>query len=533
MISNKHTEQSAREELNLEHILSSLARRWQYIIAGITTGGFLAVIITTNTKPIWSGNFKMVISSSSQESGLRSLIGSNPMLSGLASFGGAGGSGLKLETDLKILESPSVLYPVFEELHTKSVEKGEPVSTSYRDWASNLSLRIEKGTSVLSIDFTGTNKTEIVPTLNQLVSAYQDYSLRERSDSILNAIKYATEQVSIYRKRAEDSFRELNTYALEYGISPTTSKSSGGIDVSGVLAGTNSTNRSFSSAGPVNGGASSRGNSESLTQLGEINRELIRLEQTFTNNDPNIISLKKERDALRRYIESSAFGSVAYPGAKVLSKDQAQGILLRYQDLQRRADRDQSTLNSFETALLSLGLEQARSTAPWQVISAPRLLDKPIEPRLGRNIWIGIFSGLTFGLVSALLADHRTGRIFNDDQLLELLPTNVMLSLPSNERQIWTDRLQLLSRLITPDISIGVMPLGDENLPAASIVKDLLGQIYNSNTGLCRTTTEASKFEKILLLTAPGTAQRSKSSDIIKELLLQKKEVIGCIWIDP
>ena len=98
-----------------------------------------------------------------------------------------------------------------------------------------------------------------------------------------------------------------------------------------------------------------------LGQLAAINQELIRRKQRYTNNDPGVLALVRERNALRSYIEMTAGGSITLPGRESKSKDEAQELILEFQGLKRNAERDISTLNTLES---HSQLEQARQTDP-------------------------------------------------------------------------------------------------------------------------------------------------------------------------
>ena len=279
-------------------------------------------------------------------------------------------------------------------------------------------------------------------------------------------------------------------------------------------------------------GSSIKPSGEPLALLAQLNQELIRQQQTFTTNDPGIIALKRERDAVRRYIESSAFGSIAYPGKQAISKEQAQDILIRHLELERKADRDQSTLNSMESALRLLQLEQARSSRPWQLISTPVLLERPVAPRLDRNLAIGLASGILLGCAAALIADQRSGRIFNKDQFKELLPAQLLLELSSDQAHTWNDGLRLLGLRKAQGGSLAILPLGEVERSQMNRIRDILKQTCNTRIEICRTTLEASEFDKQLLMAAPGSIKKSHLDRLIQELSLQRTPILGWIWLD-
>ena len=145
---------STDDEIDLRQLAAALKRRWPWIAAGTIAGGLAASLLTVISKPVWEGEFQIVLSQKQSGAGgtLASLAASNPMLANLAGLGGAGG-GSQLETEVKILESPSVLRPVFEFVRTAKERSGLDVSKlRFADWIKeSLSVELEKGTSVLSI----------------------------------------------------------------------------------------------------------------------------------------------------------------------------------------------------------------------------------------------------------------------------------------------------------------------------------------------------------------------------------------------
>lgn len=523
------------DELNLQQLLITLGRRWPFILAGMALGGLSAALSISLTKPTWEGSFEIVVASNDQGGNISSALSSNAMLGNLSDLSG-GGKQTELETDVKILKSASILRPVFEEVRARKAALGEDMAGyNYKSWANNLRIGIVKSTSVLSISYRDTNQSQILPVLHSLSDTYQKYSTSERIESLKNAIKYAEEQARIYRERSDASFRALNSFGLTYGIAARSPGSGGGgdggLDIAKLL------NSSSGSTTALNLKATStslpkQNGADPLAQLAQLNQELIRQQQTFTANDPTIIALKKERDALRSYMESSAFGSIAYPGKRAISKEQAQTILIRHQELERRANRDQSTLDSMEGALLSLRLEQARASKPWQMISTPTLLERPVAPRPIRNLAIGFASGMILGCAAALIADQRSGKIFNKEEFKELLPTQLLLELSSNQANTWNDGLRLLGLNNAQSVSIAVLPLGDVQRGLTNRIRDILKQTSNANVEICSTTLEATKFDKQLLLASPGSIKKRHLNRLIQELSLQATPIIGWIWLD-
>ena len=514
------------DEIDLGQLAAALKRRWPWIAAGTIAGGLAASLLTVISKPVWEGEFQIVLSQKQSEAGttLASQAGSNPSLAILSGLRGAGG-GSQLETEVKILKSPSVLRPVFEFVRNANERRGLEVSERrFADWITgSLSVELETGTSVLSIAYRDTDKALVLPVLLQISDAYQQYSGRERSESISNGLAYAKEQVAQFRQQAAASNRALDAFSIRYGISANGGAvSSAGIDVSKLL----SSNTSAVSVGSVGR------QGDALGQLAAINQELIRRKQQFTNRDPGVQALIRERDALRRYIEMTAGGSLALPGQQPASKEQAQELILKFQELERTAKRDTATLDSLETTLMSLQLEQARSSKPWELISKPTLLDKPVSPRPARNLALGLLAGLVAGSGAALVVDRRSGRIFSKDELLAGLQTPLLAALPIEQPRSWQDSLHLLAHHGLQGSSLAVLPMGDVSRPHCNGLIEGLKKAGVNKLELCRTPLEAEGFDQQLLLACAGSCKRQGLNKLIQELRLQQKTPLGLIWLE-
>ena len=183
------------DEIDLSDSISILFKR-KKIIALFSIGGLFIGLINGNiTKPIWRGEFQIVISSNSNasnsssnnsftESLLLSRIGIEPKN--------------QLKTEVKILESSSVLMNTFKFVKENKLKNGNESfrNKRFQDWKSkSLEAELEKGTSVLNISYEDEDKKLIVPVLNKISETYQDYSGKNRNRNIELGINYFEEQI--------------------------------------------------------------------------------------------------------------------------------------------------------------------------------------------------------------------------------------------------------------------------------------------------------------------------------------------------
>jgi len=524
----------ADDEIDLRQLVAALRRHWGWISAGAVGGLGAAALATAVSKPVWEGSFQIVLASKDQNGSSR-LAGSNPMLASLAGLSGGGGG--QLETEVKILESPSVLKPIFDLVKARKAGSGESVGKlHFAQWVkNNLEVKLEKGTSVLTIAYRDSDKPMVLQVLRQISEAYQRYSGRDRRDSISNGLAYAKQQVAEFRQKSEASTRAADAYRIRYGIAPGSTGIAGGgsIDLSKLLASSSSSTGGAVMTPTTTRSALVVSKGDPLGQLAQINQELIRRQQTFTSRDPSIKTLIRERDALRRYVESSSAGSLALPSQQPLSKDQAQAIVLRYQALERAAKRDTSTLDSLESTLLLLQLEQARATKPWDLISTPTLLEEPVSPRPARNLALGLLAGLVLGSGGALVADRRSGKVFSLEELQGLLQTPLLAALPPNPSE-WGTTLQLMAdgplELIN---SLALIPVGNSQTHGEAIAQQLRPYL-DPSTAISITTDwhQARTCQIQWLVAAAGSSTHRDLQSLQQQLKLHTKPVDGLVWVE-
>ena len=451
----------------------------------------------------------------------------------------------QLGTQVKVLESPLVLKPTYEFVKTNKTQKGENVKNwSFLEWRNNsLKVELQKGTSVLNIAYRDTDPDLVLPVIHRISNDYQLYSGRHRSESIRNALAFAKEQVDQFRKQAANSSRALDAFSIRYGISSSGESIPSTINDAMEMLGSNiDSNLLASSARQGRArGANTRVNrlglnrqGDALSQLAAVNQELIRRKQQFTSRDPGVRALIRERDSLRRYIEMTAGGSLALPGKQPASKEQAQELMLKFKELKRTANRDMSTLNSLEGSLLSLQLEQARQTDPWELISTPTLIDKPVGPRKLRIVAFGLLSGLVLGCGAALINERRIGLVHSEEELKHSFTCNLLERLELKQTNTWTTACELLARgPLSEAQTIALVPVGQPDSNALNVLTKALQIALGDRSLLVSSDFVQTRGCDIqVLLAQPGCCSRRQLGQVQQSLALQGTPVAGWLLLD-
>ena len=550
------------EEIDLRQVYSALRRR-KSLIAKITAATVLLSGIYAFTKrPVWQGQFEIVlVSAQSPSSQATSLLQSNP---GLANLIGASGGNEQLETEVEILESPSVLKPVFDFVKQQKQQRGiDTQDLRYANWLKeNLTIELVKGTSVLELAYRDTDKDLVLPIIQKISDAYQDYSGRDRERGISQAIQYLDQQIKIYNQKSVRSLRAAQQYGIEQNLTALQGDGSDDAEIKNSLnieairiAASNqirNINEQLKLLNQLDDSPESlmyigRNIPELASQglpqiLDEMDTRLALLRAKYTDQDDSIRRLIEKRrlliDVFKRQTYGYLYAQRLGAQARLKAAERPKGVLIKYRELLRTATRDEATLTKLESERQILTLEQARKENPWELISNPTLLDTPVAPRKKYIVALGLLAGLVAGSGAALLVDRRTGLLYSEEELKSLMPCPLIKHLPAINGSEWTDAADLLAAgplAQSPGNSaIALIPVGNipnEKLQAfsAELRRALGGRELLVSTELRQTSRCATQ----LLLTSQGAVTRTQLSQLRQKLALQGMPLAGWVLLDP
>ena len=552
--------QQTNGDIDLRQVFGTLRRR-KVLIANFTAAAVVFTGIYAFTrKPIWEGQFEIVLANpQSASSSASSLLQVNP---GLANMIGVNAGNQQLETEVEILESPSVLKPVFDFVKHKKQQQGiDTQGWRYADWRGNLTIELVKGTSVLELAYRDTDKDIVLPVIQKISRAYQEYSGRDRKRGINQGIQYLDQQIEIYSKKSVKSLRAAQEYGIEQnltvlrgdGASDAEIKNS--LDIETIrIAASNAIRNVDEQLKQLD---QLDDNPETLMYVGrtipelalqnlpqkldDMDTRLALLRAKYTDQDDSIRRLLNERkvliDVFKRQTYGYLYAQRASAQARLKSAERPKGVLIKHRELLRTALRDEKTLTKLESERQLLALEQARKEDPWELISNPTLLDKPVAPRKKRIVTLGLLAGLVAGSGAALLMDRRTGLVYSENELKGLLPCPLIKHLPSMSRKEWADTADLLAAgplaIAGENSSIAIIPIGNipnEQLQAfrLELGRALQGRELVVSTDLRQTSRCATQ----LLVTSQGVATRTQLSELRQKLALQGTPLAGWVLLD-
>ncbi len=540
------------DEIDLRHIAGSLIRHKGLLTKFAYGSLLLSVIYALFQKQVWQGEFQIVLESSDQ--GYNSLVSqslsSNPLL---ANFIGANKQ-QSLQTEVKILKSPSVLKPVFDFVKQKKSKKGiDYTGLSYSDWVKgSLRIYLEGNTPVLNITYKDTDKTMIIPVMNLISNTYQEYSGRDRERGLTQGITYLEKQSVAMREQSNKSMRQAQTFALNNGLGlqdgmPSTTTSINSVQFNREKA-QNKVNKleqqlnfaKTSTDDSVYIAPQLKANSELYSKLQSLESELADKSALFKPSDQSIKTLKRKISSLKTYLNRQTTGLIQgefdTTKAELASLTRPTKILLQHRELVRNALRDEKTLNDLETKLQILKLDKARQANPWELISTPTLLDNPVAPRRKRIVALGFLGGLILGSLTTILLDRRTGLIFNIDEFKNQLPYPLLKHFSIKTKDNWDMIINLLAQgplKIDKSSSIAIIPVGD--FPPQQINEfsmKLKQALKGGEIIVSKDLMQTRSCSKQLLVTSPEIATKTEVRELVQQLTIQGKPVSGWVYID-
>jgi len=576
LISNAPPPAAADDEIDLAQLGAALARRWRAIAAGAGFGLLGASWITLTTPRTWEADFQIVLSEDKGGgSALNSILSQAGGLAGLigAAGGGAVGASSALETERTVLQSPSVLLPVFEYVK-RQLPASQTRTLPFRDWAkNNVEVEAEKGTNVLNVSYRGPSRALTLAAGRKLAATYQSYSGRKRQRILESLVTYLNEQINLYRPRADASRERAEAFANRYTLTSVDAvPSSGGgagvklnLDrsIEGLLGnptGSLKTQQAElnkrilelrfqlarvraagdrepvmfnnTAGGPL---AELVGNLTASVSLPDLDGLIAERRSRFQDNDPSIAILQRQRQvlvgAINRQLAQELENSIALAQSQLAALQRPAGVLEQFQKLSREANRDQEILQRLENALAEQQLDLARDGQPWELISSPTLLEQPVAPRPARNLALGLLAGLVLGSGAALVLDRRTDLVFASDELRTLLPFPLLAELQG----VNDPSLALVAQgplAAAPQVAlIPVGPIPEAQAVAAALQAALQRLDPAAQVLLSTDLTIASRCQAQVVLTAPGTASRRALRKLEQDLRLQGQPVAGLLLL--
>ena len=287
-------------------------------------------------------------------------------------------------------------------------------------------------------------------------SIYQEYSGRKIKRNQDLTEKYLIEQINIFKRKSSNSIKDAQNYAIDQNlIYPGTNNDQNPYrPISNGNSQENLNDFNFKFLGPITNIENVRvsaanqirvinlqikkinnldqtdyeilqyfGSSiPALVQQGlpqtlkNIEEQLVLLRSNYTEKDPSIMRLLDQRKLTVNLLKSRAIKYLKVAKLEAEATMEAamrpKGVLLKYKELIREADRDEKTLISLENDLRLIKLQKAKFSDPWELITKPTLLKIScwsIERKIGL---FGLVIGLLTGILLSIYKEKNLVKFF-------------------------------------------------------------------------------------------------------------------------
>ena len=439
-ISLDNFETTNSEQIDLSELFNLIKRNKKIISLLTLTSIIIGGINAFTTKKVWEGQFQIVLENNKENNSkaLAQALGGNsttnitlPRL-----------SSNNFQTEVGILQSPSVLMDIFKYVKLEKSKTKYPINQlRFDQWKKNsLKIKLQNGSAILDLKYRDTNKDLIIPVLKKISEKYQKYSGKKRNRNIELGLDYFKKQIDVFEKKSLRSFKKAEQFAIDQDLTIVDSNKSTlknfedniNIEVKRVQAANEIRLIDDKLSKIANIGENSdstlyylylisldgKSNKNPILERYNVNKsKLINAKTIYKESDKYLEDLKREEIILLKELKSDLIKNLEAQRQEALSimssAKRPDGVLIKYKQLLNESTRDSEGLESLNRLYNATKLDKARIQDPWELITQPTLFPDPVAPIKKRIVFVSGIFGIIIGLIFALLKEKSSGLIFN------------------------------------------------------------------------------------------------------------------------
>ncbi len=548
------------DEIDLGVFFRSIIRR-KFILSSLSLGGMVyGCFLGISTPPIWRGEFEIVLNKSNSVYG-GSLPESQAAL--LLNRIDAGVGNNKLTTEIKILESPSVLMQTFEFVKNEKLAKQiDYKNISFRNWKNNnFEAKLTKGTSILSVAYQDQDKKLIIPVLKNISKVYQDYSGRNRLRKLELGTQYFEEQIKLFQKKSKISSAKADKYALKHSLNAISSLPVGGNSFSSLIFKIDLEDLRIQTKNNINlfdqkilKIKSMSDNPQEvlgmLFNLNDINRslgnelqiinsEIASNRAIYKDQSEMLKILYEKRKELVKTIKKQMIGflnsKIENQQAILKSTERGDEVFPKYKELLKEAQKDLQILNNLEGKYQILKLEKARSEDPWELITKPTLLPEPVDRKVVQNTLFGFLFGTFSAIVIISLLNKLDGKVYDFAKYSNLFGGYSNLELNFISEEDLDEIIELISKTKIKNLkgATFIISVGDIQ---EKILLDLKSKfkkyLSDMQVKVTKKVGDAFEAENVFILFQKGITTENDLKKYSRNLKILDKSAISIMVID-
>lgn len=414
------------------------------------------------TSPVYKGSFSLLINDPISSSGANE-----------------GGENVNVYTSLALnkteIDTPTLIKFLKSPIVLDEISKKYKISSGFLSANLNIvegKIGRQRAKGILDISFFSKDKKNGQKLINDLSKTYLNVAQEQKQIKLLDGLEFLNSQRPILEEKAKniqnklEKFRQDNLL-IDPKMEVSVLKGQQTRIEDQIIVLTNERQRLKDLKKNINSGSLSIQNYQEVigandvglfdsndsnmtlsTIDNELKNQLLSLEKQLSESrgkykeDSQIVTSLKDKiallkpqlinDQLKSYDVALSINLEKLEAAKsqlqIINKkfDKQPELIKEYSTLEIQSKIAQESIGSLSVAIENFQLEAAQRTTPWKLISYPRMGSSPVEPSVFNNIILGLFVGILFGALLALIRDrndyvyHKVNEVKNDLKLPHL-----------------------------------------------------------------------------------------------------------------
>jgi succinoglycan biosynthesis transport protein ExoP len=375
-----------------------------------------------------------------------------------------------LATQVKLIQSDSVLRPVVDKFHLREVEKDaleEAIDTSAASLEApvilkHLQVTRPPNTYILQISYRSPNRQLAADVANEIAVSYLAHTYRIRYKATAGLSEFMERQLEELKAQMEKSSEALAKYERDLSVinpeEKTNILSARLLELNTEYTKAQAKRVAKEAAyNAVNSGtlesaqASSQG--DALKKLSEsLNQEQQKFAEMKKHLGVNHPEYRKQQaliDEIQQQIEDTRAGIAQRVESEYHEAANAESMLeqkvketktewddlnsrsFNYQSLKREADSDKQLYEELVRKIKEAGINAGFQNSSIRIADEARPGLKPVFPRTWLNVLLAFLAATFIGVGAAVLGDVLDNTIRDPDQVMRLMNTDVIGSLPA------------------------------------------------------------------------------------------------------
>ena len=392
---------------------------------------------------------------------------------------------------------------------------------------------------------------EIIPfALENIISVYQQYSFRDKSDKLTNTKTYLNNQINSYKKDMLNKFENIEKLNQEYGfdytlvgkkvILNTQSKRNKIRDeLRAIEQKIINLKKIYNNDEEFIYSSKNLFQSKFLSDIKQIDERIIINKGIFKENDLSFKTLNSRRKIFIEKLKEDTFGHL---NAQKLLKESELEAISRPANVETEYKNNVADYLLTDQILTDLALQQksilleaSKEKDAWEVITKPKVLNQAVYPNLMKMITSNGVIGFFSALVIFYIFEKRKDIILNYLEIESKLGVPVLLDLTTSKIDSWGELLELTAEGIfkfEKEKNISFLLVGELNFEIKEKFISQFKKIFKNNRlVITKSPIEANKGDIQLILASYGELKYSDLDKLITKLKLKANSITGIILI--